>query len=157
MRTARPTRWPLALSAAVLLALSACGKDASTVDQPTDKDMIRQTVVDWYAAVARADGQRLCGLLTPAARKASAQEGPSVVVEDGKVQTIPATCSARTARQARASVIDKGIAPGVSNAEVRKVDVLDDHANATTRLGKGEQIMALTKVGSRWLVSGFPQ
>jgi hypothetical protein len=159
MPTARPTCRALALSAAIAIAmaLSACGDDAPSSNQPTDEDRIRQTVVDWYSAVARADGRRLCALATPAARKASAKEGPSVVIEGGKVQTIPATCSARMARQARASVVDKGIAPGVSNAEVRKVDVLDDRANAITRLGKGEQVMALTKVGSRWLVSGFPQ
>jgi hypothetical protein len=157
MQTAHPTRWLVTFSAVVVLALAACGDDAPSSTQITDEAKIRQTVLDWYSAVARADGQRLCALLTPAARKAGAQEGSSVVVQDGKVQTIAATCAARTARQARASVVDEGIAPGVGNAQVRRVDVLDDHANAITRLGKGEQIMALAKLGERWLVNGFPQ
>ena len=157
MSAARPTVRFLALSCALALALSACGKDAPSSRSASEEAKIRQIVTAWYTAVARADGRRLCALLTPAARKTSAQEGPSVVIENGKLRRIPATCAIRVARQARASVVDEGIAPGVSNAVVTKVDVIGDYANATTRLGSGEQLMALTKRGTRWFVSGFPK
>jgi hypothetical protein len=157
MPVARSTPRLLGLVAALALMLSACGNNAPAPRPPTDEAKIRRTVLAWYSALARADGRRLCTLLTPAARKAAAEEGPNVVIDNGEVRRIAATCSARVARQARSSVVDEGIAPGVSHAEVRRVDVLSDHANATTRVGKGEQIMALTKFGSQWLVSGFPQ
>jgi hypothetical protein len=157
MTTVRSNLRLLGLAAVLAVALSACGNDKPSSPVQTDESAVRKTVVDWYSAIARADGTMLCALLTPAARRASAQEGPSIVIENGKLQRIAATCAARTARQAQASVVDAGIAPGVDNAVVTKVEVLGDHANATARLGKGEQLIALTKLGTRWLVNGFPQ
>lgn len=154
MPTAHITRLALALALSLPLA-AGCGDDAGP-SISTDEAQIRNTVVAWYQAAARADGAKLCKLLTPTARKGAAEAGPNVIAVGAKLEDVPKSCEIRIARVAREEVVDEGIAPGVNNASVTKVDILDGSANATTRLGKGEQLMSLQKINGDWLVNGSP-
>jgi hypothetical protein len=129
---------PLALALSALVVLSACG--SSQPSREDDENAIRQTVTEWYVASARADGARLCALIAPTADGA-ARPGPR--------------CAAAAARQARENIIDEGIAPSVAHPVVRKIDLLADEANAFVRLGRGEQVVHLSRVDGRWLISGF--
>jgi hypothetical protein len=129
---------PLALALSALVALSACG--SSQPSREDDENAIRQTVTEWYVASARADGARLCALIAPTADGA-ARPGPR--------------CAATAARQARENIIEEGIAPSVAHPVVRKIDLLADEANAFVRLGRGEQVVQLSRVDGRWLISGF--
>ena len=154
----RPALFSRLSAAAALLALIAgCGEEEGPKRSP-EEAKIRATVLAWYAAVARADGGKACALMTPTSRKATAEEGPELDIrQDGTVKRIPKSCAVRVTRISTESIVNQGIAPGVNNAVVTKIDVLDDRATTMTRLGKGEQILALTKLGERWLVSGVPQ
>lgn len=143
--------------AIVAIAVVGCGghpkPSQSTSD---DASKIRATVRAWYAATARADGAAACRLMTPGARQRQSEDGPEVVVtQAGKFQKIPRSCAVRLTRASKADVVDKGIGPAVNHAVVTKVDTLADHATVRIRLGKGEQVMTLTKSGSHWLISGF--
>jgi hypothetical protein len=129
---------PLALALGAVVALSACG--SSQPSREDDENAIRQTVTEWYVASARADGARLCNLIAPTADGA-ARPGPR--------------CAATAARQAHENIIDEGIAPSVAHPVVRKIDLLADEANAFVRLGRGEQVVQLSRVDGRWLISGF--
>lgn len=145
----------LSLIAALTLLVAGCGDDSSPAVS-NDEAQIRDTVVAWYQAAARADGAKLCELLTPAARNGAAEGGPNVVAVDGKLVDVPKSCEIRIARVAREEVVNEGIAPGVNNASVTKVDILEESANATTRLGKGEQLLTLQKINGAWHVNGSP-
>ena len=127
---------PLAVA---LIALSACG--SSKPSREDDEKAIRRTVTEWYVASARADGARLCALIAPTARGV-ASRGPH--------------CAAAAARQARENIVDEGVAPSVAHPVVGKIDLLGDDANAFVRLGRGEQVVQLSRVDGRWLISGFP-
>lgn len=129
----------LALALSVLVALSACG--SSQPSREDDENAIRQTVTEWYVASARADGARLCALIAPTANDATSR-GPH--------------CASAAAKQARENIIDEGIAPSVAHPVIRKIDLLGDEANAFVRLGRGEQVVQLSQVDGRWLISGFP-
>jgi hypothetical protein len=130
---------PLALALGAVVALSACG--SSQPSREDDENAIRQTVTEWYVASARADGARLCALIAPTADRA-ARPGPR--------------CATTAARQARENIIDEGVASSVAHPVVRKIDLLADEANAFVRLGRGEQVVQLSRVDGRWLISGFP-
>lgn len=130
---------PLTLALSALVALSACG--SSQPSREDDENAIRQTVTEWYMVSALADGARLCALIAPTADGA-ARPGPR--------------CAAKAATQARENIIDEGIAPSVAHPVVRKIDLLADEANAFVRLGRGEQVVQLSRVDGRWLISGFP-
>jgi hypothetical protein len=129
---------PFALVISPLVALSACG--SSQPSREGDENAIRQSVTEWYVASARADGARLCALIAPTAEGA-ARPGPR--------------CAATAARQARENIIEEGIAPSVAHPVVRKIDLLADEANAFVRLGRGEQVVQLSRVDGQWLISGF--
>jgi hypothetical protein len=130
---------PLAAAVIALVALSACG--SSQPSREDDEKAIRRTVTEWYVASARADGARLCALIAPTAHGVAGR-GPH--------------CAAAAARQARENIVDEGIAPSVAHPVVRKIDLLGDDANAFVRLGRGEQVVQLSRVDGRWLISGFP-
>jgi hypothetical protein len=147
----------LSAAAALLALIAGCGDQDSPKRNP-EEAKIRATVLAWYAALARADGDKACGLMTPTLREQTADDGPELDVrQDGTVKRIPRSCPARVTRISTESIVNQGIAPGINNAVVTKIDVLDDRATTRTRLGKGEQILALTKIDARWLVSGVPQ
>jgi hypothetical protein len=143
--------------ALVVVALAGCGGDPKPSQSTSDDAAkIRATVRAWYAATARADGAAACRLMTPEARQRQSEDGPEVVVtQAGKFQKIPRSCAVRLTRASKADVVDKGIGPAVNHAVVTKIDTLADRATVRIRVGKGEQVMALTKSGSRWLISGF--
>jgi hypothetical protein len=161
MRLPRRPLPVLALAALLALAISACGDNSPSSKPPTDEAKIRQTVVSWYSALATADGAKLCELVSPAVRRKVAETGTSIsdriIDSDDELDRLPHTCAARATHTAQKNVIDQGVAPAVNNADIKKIDVLGNRANARTQLGRGQQIMALEKVHGRWLVSGFPQ
>jgi hypothetical protein len=141
----------------VAVVTGGCGRDSNpSKSTGDDASKIRAIVRAWYAATARADGAAACRLMTPGARQRQSHDGPEVVVtQAGKVQKIPRSCAVRLTRASKAEVVDKGIGPAVNHAVVTKIDTLADRATVRIRVGKGEQVMALTKSGSRWLISGF--
>lgn len=143
--------------ALVAVTVAGCGGDSKPSRRTSDDAAkIRATVRAWYAATARADGAAACRLMTPEARQRQSEDGPEVVVtQAGKFQKIPRSCAVRLTRASKADVVDKGIGPAVNHAAVTKIDTLAERATVRVRVGKGEQVMALTKSGSRWLISGF--
>lgn len=147
----------LSLAAIVAAIVTGCGGSPGPSRRTSDDAAkIRATVRAWYAATARADGAAACRLMTPGARQRQSEDGPEVVVtQAGKFQKIPRSCAVRLTRASKADVVDKGIGPAVNHAVVTKVDTLAERATVRIRLGKGEQVMTLTKSGSRWLISGF--
>jgi hypothetical protein len=147
----------LGLALVAVAVVTGCGGDSNpSKSTGDDASKIRATVRAWYAATARADGAAACRLMTPGARQRQSQDGPDVVItQAGKVQKIPRWCAVRLTRASKADVVDKGIGPAVNHAVVTKIDTLAERATVRIRVGKGEQVMALTKSGSRWLISGF--
>lgn len=124
----------LSVGAVLAIALSACGNDNPSVNT---ESAIRQTVLEWYAAIARADGAKACSLMTTTLRKQLAEAGPALTLtQDGHMQRTPATCAARITRGSKMLLIDEGISPSVGNAVVTKVDVIGDRATTFSRLGK---------------------
>ncbi|MGH2941640.1 MAG: hypothetical protein ACRDLN_02530 [Solirubrobacteraceae bacterium] len=147
----------LSLAALLVAVVTGCGGSSEPSTRTSDDAAkIRATVRAWYAATARADGAAACRLMTPGARQRQSQDGPEVVItQAGKLEKIPRSCAVRLTRASKADVVDKGIGPTVNHAVVTKIDTLAGRATVRIRVGKGEQVMALTKSGSRWMISGF--
>lgn len=152
-----PTKTILVALMSILVA--GCGDDANTTSQGRREEaLVRRTVVAWYSAIAHADGSTACSLMTPTFRKELAEDGPTFTVSpNGKLVRNPHSCSQRISTGSEEIIVGSGIAPGVQAADVTKVDVRDDHATTVAELGKGNHVLALTKVDGRWLISGAPR
>jgi hypothetical protein len=150
-----PARAMLVASLSILL-VAGCGDDANKPSPGrSDQALVRETVVAWYSAIARADGSRACALMTPAYREELAEDGPAfIVTPDGELIRRPRSCSRRISAGSEKLIVGSGIAADVDGADVTKVDVLNDHATTVAKLGKGNHVLALAKVDGRWLVSG---
>lgn len=150
------TRWQRSPIAAVL-AMSLCIVLVAGCGGDTNKsadELVRDTVVSWYAAVARGDGAKACALMTEAGRRRDLAAGGGIVVEpDGQVHAAPASCEAQVKAASR-QLARAGLAAQVSTAIVRGVRVRDDRATATTEFAQRHQTLVLQRVAGRWLVDG---
>jgi len=136
----------------VLVAVAGCGDSSDK----RDDELVRDTVVAWYSAVARGDGTKACALMTEAGRKRDLDAGGGIVLEPGgSVRTAPTTCEARVQAIGRELALGD-LAPAVKAATVRGVRVLDDQATATTEFAQRHQSLVLRRVAGRWLVDGAP-
>jgi hypothetical protein len=135
-----------------LVAVAGCGDDANT----SDDELVGETVVSWYSAVARGDGAKACSLMTAAGRKRDLGVGGGVVLEPGgSVRAAPATCEAQVKTTAR-ELARGGLAGDVGAAVILGVRVLDDRATVTTEFAQRRQSLVLRRVADRWLVDGAP-
>ncbi len=149
-RHARTNTMRVASMCIVLVAVAGCGGGSAK----SDDELVRNTVVAWYSAVARGDGAKACALMTEAGRKRDLDAGGGIVLEPGgSVRTAPATCEARV--QAFGRELARGdLAPAVNAATIRGVRVLGDRATATSEFGQRQQSLVLRRVVGRWLVDG---
>jgi len=129
-----------------------CGGDANK----SADELVRDTVVSWYLAVARGDGAKACALMTEAGRRRDLAAGGGIVVESGgQVHATPASCEAQV-KTASGELARAGLAAQVSAAMVRGVRVRDDRATVATEFAQRRQSLVLRRVAGRWLVDGAP-
>ena len=134
----------------VLVAAGCGGEDASG---PSAEVLVRRTVVSWYAAVARGEGEKACALMTEAGRRRDLAGGGSVVEPSGRVHAAPASCEAQV--ETAADELQRGgVAAELGAATVGRVCVLDDQATATAEFAQRRQTLVLRRVAGRWLVDG---
>jgi hypothetical protein len=156
-RGADVTRRPKTQIAAVLttsvsiVLVAGCGGDANK----SADDLVRDTVVSWYSAVARGDGAKACALMTEAGRRRDLAGGGIVVEPGGQVRAAPASCEAQVKAAGR-QLARTGLAAQVSAVVVRGVRVLNDRATVTTEFAQRHQSLMLRRVAGRWLVDGAP-
>lgn len=140
----------LAMSLSIVLAIG-CGGDANK----SADELVRDTVVSWYSAVARGDGAKACALMTEAGRRRDLAGGGIVVEPGGQAHAAPASCEAQVKAASR-ELARAGLAAQVSAAIVRGVRVFDDRATVTAEFAQRRQSLVLRRVGGRWLVDGAP-
>jgi hypothetical protein len=141
----------LATSLSIVL-VAGCGGDANK----SADELVRDTVVSWYSAVARGDGAKACALMTEAGRRRDLSAGGGIVVEPGgEVREAPASCEAQVKAAGR-QLARAGLAAQVSAVVIRGVRVLDDRATVTTDFAQRHQSLMLRRVAGRWLVDGAP-
>jgi hypothetical protein len=139
------------VSLPVLIAAGCGGEDAAG---PSAEVLVRRTVVSWYAAIARGDGEKACGLMTEAGRKRDLLAGGGSVVEpSGRMRAAPDSCEAQVKAAAR-ELQRAGVAAEIGTATVAAVRVLDDQATATAEFAQRRQTLVLRRVAGRWLVDG---
>lgn len=137
-------------SSAVLVAAGCGGEDASG---PSAEVLVRRTVVSWYAAVARGEGEKACALMTEAGRRRDLAGGGSVVEPSGRVHAAPASCEAQV-EEAADGLQRGGVAAELGAVTIGRVSVLDDQATATADFAQRRQTLVLRRVAGRWLVDG---
>ena len=140
----------LAASSSIVLAVG-CGGDANK----SADELVRDSVVSWYSAVARGDGAKACALMTEAGRRRDLAGGDSVVESSGQVHAAPTSCEAQVKAAGRKLAL-AGLAAQVGAVMVRGVRVLDDRATVTTEFAQRRQTLVLRRVAGRWLVDGAP-
>jgi hypothetical protein len=141
------------LAASLFIVLVAgCGGAANQ----SAAELVRDTVVSWYSAVARGDGVKACALMTEAGRRRDLAAGGGIVLESGgQVRAAPASCETQVQAAGR-ELARAGLATHVSTAMVRGVRVLDDRATATTEFAQRHQSLVLRRVAGQWLVDDAP-
>ncbi|MGI9097109.1 MAG: hypothetical protein ACR2H2_01210 [Solirubrobacteraceae bacterium] len=152
------TKAILVASLSILLVVAGCGGDANDNTRGlSDDELIRRTVVSWYAAVARGDGLKACALMTYAARARDLDAGGGIVLEpSGSVHNAPTTCQQQVEAIGR-ELVGGGLAAEVNAAAVRGVRVLGDQATVTTEFAQRRQSLVLRRVAGRWLIDGAPK
>jgi hypothetical protein len=151
-RGRRALAWAIVVVSLPVLVAAGCGGDDAA--GPSDEVLVRRTVVSWYAAIARGDGEKACALMTAAGRRRDLLVGGGSVLEpSGRMRAAPASCEAQVTAAGR-ELQRGGVAAEIGTATVAGVRVLDDQATATAEFAQRGQTLVLRRVAGRWLVDG---
>jgi hypothetical protein len=138
---------PVPLIVAVLVGLTAlagCGSSSSA-----DEGDVKQAVRTFGRAVAQADGERACTVMTSEARKQLGDRLSKDANQDADTYLFGLTC-ADVVSLAAEQGLDPTTLKRVSSTAIGSVDV--DGDSATVKLGDGGETR-LHKAGGRWRVT----
>ena len=147
-------RLALAVALSVAALTVGCGGDAPGPAVSSDEAEIRDATVALYVAIARGDGPKACGLMSPAGRAGTLRlaSRPSARALSGRA-TPPTSCEEVIQRQGEDLRAD-GMAPEFAGARVQSVDIIDDQATVRVALGRRQRALALRRLAGKWRVDG---
>jgi hypothetical protein len=120
---------------ALALAAPACGGDD---DDKSDAEKVKETVTDFYAALADGDGAKACGLVTGSAKE----------------RVSPGQRSCEDSVSQAADRTDDDLKEALRSIEVRDIRVEGDEATCTATANRIARV-ELKKQGDDWKITDY--